>query len=551
MTAATVGLARAQTPTDAQVRELVRTALGQATGQAAGDRPTVDLSLDEAESRGLESNLEIGVERLNPQTFDLSLASLRATYRPTVTSTFGKSNRFQLPTNTLTGGTRVQNDTMTYNGGVTQLMPWFGGSLSATFNNSKLVTTSANSNFNPQFQTVFNINYTQPLLRGLRIDGTRQQLLVTSLNRDISEVQLRATVTSTLAGIRGTYWDLVYATQAVEVARQSLSLAEKLIEDNKARVEVGTMAPIDVVQAESEAATRRQALVQAEATLRTAELSLKRLIVSGTDDPLWRARIIPVDRPTFQPAPVDLEAAVRAALEKRTDIIQAQKTLEANDVTLRYLRDQTMPALDLVAQYGMQGIGGTQAVREDPRRADSPILQTIPGNYFDALRLLGRNDYPTWNVSLNVTYPIGQSPAEANYARSRIQLDQSRAQLKALELQVATEVTNAALTIESNRQRVEAATAARELAQRRLEAEQSKFEVGMSTNFFVVQAQRDLADAQNSELRAVLDYRKALVDFQRVQETGSRSAVGSVSTGGGSAGTGSGRTGGGGGGGGQ
>jgi outer membrane protein TolC len=277
------------------------------------------------------------------------------------------------------------------------------------------------------------------------------------------------------------------------------------------------MAPLDVVQAEAEVATRRQALAQAEATWRTTELALKRLIVNGTDDPLWRAAVRPTDRPTFAPEPLDVEGAVRRALEGRTDLAQARKTIESNDVTLRFLGNQRLPALDLTATYGAQGLGGTQFIRQGSGLG-SQIIGTVPGGYANAWNTLTGRDYPTWNLQLNVSYPIGGSAAEAQYARARVQRNQSAAQLRAMELQVATEVTNAALQVENSLKRHEAATAARQLAQTRLEAEQSRFDVGLSTNFFVVQAQRDLSTAQNSELRALLDYRRALVGYARVQE---------------------------------
>jgi outer membrane protein len=274
---------------------------------------------------------------------------------------------------------------------------------------------------------------------------------------------------------------------------------------------------LDVVQAEAEAATRRQALAQAEATMGTAELTLKRLIVSGTEDPLWRASLTPIDRPEFRPEPLDVEGAVSKALEGRTDLSQARRTIDSNDVTMRFLRNQTLPALDLIGNYSAQGLGGTQFVRQGTGLG-STIVDTIPLGYSNALRTLTGRDYPTWNLQLNVSYPLGGSPADAQYARARVQRNQSAAQLRSLELQVATEVTNAALQVDSSLKRYEASAVARELAQTRLEAEQSRFEVGLSTNFFVVQAQRDLATSQNTELRALLDYRRALVDFSRVQE---------------------------------
>jgi outer membrane protein TolC len=479
--------------------------------------PNVELTLQEAEARALERNLDIAVERLNPQLQDLSLARIRAAYRPTTNSTIGHRAVVNPPTSQLNGGNVVQNDTSTYNTGVTQALPWGGGDLSLTFNNSKQVTSNIFANFNPTFNAAFNATLVQPLFRDLLIDGTRQQLRVTTISRDISEIQLRGTLATTLANVRNAYWELVYAVQAIEVARGSLDQAQRLVADNKARVEVGTMAPLDIVQAEAEAATRRQALVQAEATMRTAELALKRMIVNGTEDPLWRTTITPVDQPEFRREPVDVERAVRRSLDNRTDLAQARKTIDSNDVTMQFLRNQTLPAVDLTATYSAQGLGGTQFIRQGSGLGSS-VIGTIPLGYSYAWRTLTGRDYPTWNLSLNVSYPIGASAAEAQHARARVQRNQSVAQLRALELQVATEVTNAALQVESSLIRYETALVARDLAETRLKAEESRFDVGLSTNFFVVQASRDLDTVRNSALRALLDYRRAVVDFERVQE---------------------------------
>lgn len=478
--------------------------------------PTVELTLDEATARAIERNLDVAVERLNPQIQEYNLARLRNSYRPVAVSSIGHRAVVQPPTNQLNGGTIVQNDTSIYNGGVTQSLPWGGGDVVVAFNNQKLSTNNLFANFNPTISNNFGATFTQPLLRNFVIDGTRQQLQVTAINRDISEIQLRGTVATTVANVRNAYWEFLFGVQAVEVAKGSLDLAEKLVEDNRARVEVGTMAPLDVVQSEAEAATRRQALAQAEATMRTSELALKRLIVSGTEDPLWRATIAPIDRPEFRPEPLDVEGAVKRALSGRTDLDQARKTLTSNDITIKFLRNQTLPGVDLIANYAAQGLGGTQYVRPS---LGAPPTSIIPGGFGDAFSSLFGRDYPTWNLQVNVSYPIGGSPMEAQYARARVQRNQSAAQLRALELQVATDVTNAALQVESNLKSYEAATVARELAQVRLQAEQSRFEVGLSTNFFVVQAQRDLATAQNAELRALLNYRQALVDYGRVQES--------------------------------
>ena len=477
----------------------------------------VDLTLDEATARAMERNLDIAVERLNPSTFDLNIARIRAAYRPTASSTIGQLSRVQPPTSTLNGGTIVDNTTSTYNTGLAQQVPWGGGSVAFQFNNNKQVTSNNLVNYNPAFNNNFALTLTQPLLRGFLIDNNRQQLRVTAMNRDSSEIQLRGTIATTLANVRNAYWELLYALQALEVAHGSLDLADKLVQDNKVRVEVGALAPLDVVQAQAEAATRRQTLAQADAQWRTSELSLKRLIVSGTDDPLWTAEINPIDRPTFLTEPLDVAAAVRRALDNRTDLQVARKTIESNDLTLRYMRNLTLPLLDLQAGYGANGLGGTQ-FRRNGTGVTSQIIGSVPGGYSDAWRTLTGRNYPTWNMSLNFSYAIGASAQEAQVARARVQRNQSAAQLRALELQVATDVTSAALQVQSGLTRYQAANAARTLALQRLDAEQSRFDVGLSTNYFVVQAQRDLATAQNTELRALLDYRRALVDYERLQE---------------------------------
>jgi outer membrane protein TolC len=214
---------------------------------------------------------------------------------------------------------------------------------------------------------------------------------------------------------------------------------------------------------------------------------------------------------------MDVEAAVRRAIDQRTDIKISRKNLDTNEINMRYFKNESMPALDVTTSYGAQGLGGTFYQRQGSG-IDSQIVGTTPGGYFDALNVLSARDYPNWNISATLSYPIMGNQAEAQYARSRIQRQQAQTRLQALEVQIAAEVANAAFTVQSNLRRVEAASVARELAEKRLEAEQSKFEVGMTTNFFVVQAQRDLRDAQNAELRALADYRKSLVNFERAQQ---------------------------------
>jgi len=524
------GPGSAQQLTDEQIKALIKEA-GEVSGQSLltpavvqveGQGPTVQLTLDDAVNFALERNLDIAVQRLNPQLSDIQVASARAFYQPTLTSTLSQGSNTNAPTSQLqlsAGGFGVTSRTFNYNGGLTQNVPWGGATISATLNNSRQATNSNNAFYNPQFQSVWSAVFTQPLLRGFRTDAQRRQLIVSRVNRDISDVQLRASITNIVSNVRNAYWDFGVATMAVDVARQSLELATKLVQDNQVRVEIGTMAPIDVVQAQAEAAARRQALVTAESTKRTTELALKRLIVAGTDDPNWTGTLDATDRPAFTPEPIDIEAAVKRALGQRTDLEIARKNVQNNSTTLKYLRDQTLPDVDLQVNYGVQGVGGPYQQRANTGILGSQITTVVPGGIDDALRTLLGLNYPRWTVSLNVSYPLGLSSQDTSVARARVQLSQVEAQLKQVQLQIATEVTNAAISARNTAEGVQAAQATRELSQRRLEAEQSKFDVGMSTNYFVVQAQRDLNDSRNSELRAILNYRKALVELERLQQT--------------------------------
>ena len=264
-------------------------------------------------------------------------------------------------------------------------------------------------------------------------------------------------------------------------------------------------------------AAREEGVIVAQAAIEQAEDRLRALILDPSAPDFWGTRLELTDTAPFQVAPIDLDAAVRNALDVRTDLRQARKSLESNDINLRYARNQTLPDVDVQVNYGVTGLGGTQFVRG--AGFPGPIVDQINRGYGSVLGDLLKNDFPNWSLSFSIGYPIGQANAEANLARARLQYQQSEIQIKNIELQVATQVRDAARQVNTNAKRVEPTRAARELNERRLQAEQRKFAAGTSTSFFVFQAQRDLAQAQNNELRATLDYSKSLVDFETVQES--------------------------------
>jgi len=495
---------------------------------AADAGPVLQLTLEEAVKRAMDNNVDIAVQRYSPQDSELAIKQAKGAYDPLLTSTLSKNSQTDPARNAFSGGEKVDTDTTVFNFGARQYMPT-GGNARLDFNNNKTDTNSVFTTFNPSFGSSFNAGLTQPLLRDFKIDFNRRQITVAKKNREISDVQFRQTVVNTLANVKNLYYDLLYSIDNLEAQRKSLALAERFLEENQIKVRVGTLAPLDVVAAESEKASREEAVILAEAALLDAGDALKRAIFPENDPAVWTTKIVPVDRPSAEPVAVDLPGAIARALANRTDIVADRKALENAETDVKFTRNQTLPALDVVAAYGTTGVGGTLLEREG---LGGPIINTFPGGFGDALSSVFGNDFPTWTLGVNFSYPLFNRQAEAAHARAQINRDQSLASLRRREMQVTAEVRAAARAVETNIKRVESTRAARVLQERRLDAETKKFAAGMSTNFLVTQSQRDLAVAEVAELRAIADYRRSLVDFERVQQAGIGGALtsGSVTT---------------------
>jgi outer membrane protein TolC len=504
-----------------------------APSAAPAPGPVKRISLDDAVQLALEQNLNLQVQRLDPQVQEQTVRQVRTAWTPLFTTSVVTSNSKSPVSSFLSGATdTLTNDSFQAVVSAQQQLPW-GGNFAIDWNSSRTESNSAFSSPNPSLRGEISLSYTQPLLRNFRIDGVRQQLLVSQKTREISDVQLQQAVITTTRAVKSAYWDLAYAVNSLGVQRQSLELAQESLRNNRSRVEIGTMAPIDIVEAEAEVAQREEAVLLAEAAVTRAEDALRALVFDPTTPDFWEMRIELTDQPTFQAQAIDLQAAVANALANRTDLLQAKKNIEASDINIRYFRNQILPDVNVQAGYGVTGQGGTQYRFGD---GFPPAIEgRLDEGYGKVLsRMFGR-DFPNWSVALQVGYPLGRSNAEAGLARARIQYQQSQIQLRSLELQVATQVREIARQVNTNRKRVDSTRAARQLAERRLEAEQKKFAAGMSSSFFVIQAQRDLAQARNAELQAVLDYNRSLVDFETVQQApvgGSAGSVSVVSTGG-------------------
>ena len=475
------------------------------------------LTVDEAVRLALEHNLGVQIARVDPQVQDLAIAQARANWTPTFATTVLDSSN-DSPTNSFLSGGQgpsISDARLASNVGVQQLLPW-GGNYSVGWDSQRSTTNNIFTNFSPQLRSSLALSYTQPLLRNFHMDSVRQQLLVSQKNREIADVSLRQTVTTTTRAVRNAYWDLAYAIGSLQVQQQSLDLARESLRNNRARVEIGTMAPIDIVEAQAEVAQREESVIVAEAEIDRTQDALRALIYDPSMPDFWTVRLEPAELPPFEPVMVDADAAVRAALDRRTDLQQARKTLEANDVNISYFRNQTLPDISARVDYGLTGLGGTQFLRG--AGFPGPIVGQLQRGFGSVLGDLFSNQFPSWTVQMNISYPIGLSTQEASLARARLQNSQGQTQLKNQQLQVATQVRDITRQVQTNQKRVEATRASRQLAERRLEAEEKKFQAGMSTSFFVFQAQRDLSQARANELRAVVDYNHSLVDYETVQE---------------------------------
>jgi outer membrane protein TolC len=478
-------------------------------------RPTLSLSLQDAVARTLENNLDIAVQRYEPEDQAQAVKQLRGFYDPLLSSTLLRSSSTEPARSALTGSPTDESDVNTYNFGVNQNLPT-GGNFSVDFTNNRVESNSVLNVLNPTFSSGMDLRLNQPLLRDRGIDSQRLQLRIAKRNKDISDIQFRQTVVNTVASVKQLYYDLIYAIDNLEAQRKSLALASKLLDENQIKVRVGTMAPLDVVAAESEVAGREEAVIVAEAAVFDAEDQLRRAIFKDNAAENWTLRILPTDRPSADPSPVDANGAVLTALEKRTDVVAARKNLESSFDQQKFARNQKLPAVDLQAAYGTSGLSGTR-VRD---ANGDPIVSPVSGGFGDSLGTVFGFDFPTWTVGFQVTYPLFNRAASASEARARLSREQAEVSLRRLEIQVTQEVRSAARAVETNFKRVQSTQAARVLQERRLDAEQKRFNAGMSTNFLVTQSQRDLAVAEVAELRAIADYRKSIVNFERVQEAG-------------------------------
>jgi outer membrane protein len=490
-----------------------------AVGQTAQSAPsTLKLTVDEAVKMALGANLDLAVDRLDPQIGDTQVAAAASAFRPTVSSSVQRNNQLQPPASFLIP-TATRTDVVTSNVGLNQRLPWFGTSYSLSWDGSHTDSNSFLNTYNPIVRSGLSLNVSQPLLRDLVTDAPRLQLTTSRLNRDAAGSRLRESEVRTVAAVKATYWGLVSGKANVEARRTALQLAEELARVNKAKVDVGQSPPLDLVSAQAEVASNQEQLIIAETFVKQVEDRLRVLIFDTTQSDVWNIALDAVDSPSVGTAALDVDAAVSNALRDRTDLIRARINVSTADSVAKYSSNQRLPDVRLNVSYQANGLGGTEVLRAGGFPGTIIGAGNVTG-FGTVLDQLFRSDYPTWAAGLSISYPLGQSTQEATFARNKLERTQAEARVKSAEGRAIRQVRDAAWKVEMNAKRVDTVRAATALAEQRLDAEQKRFEVGMSTSFLVIQAQRDLAQARTNELAAILAYNLSLVDFEAVQQAG-------------------------------
>ena len=477
---------------------------------------TVPLTLAEAVQRAVEHNPDLAIVRLGTEVEAARVGESRGVFSPVFSTVLGRSSNVAPPSNVLLGDRGVDVKDWFSSTGIRQRVPWGAGTWSVSWDTSRTTTNNPISSFDPTLQSGVQIAFSQPLLKDRKIDAARQQYIIAQRNQEISELRFRESAIQTVAAVKQGYWTLKASRANVTVQQRSLELAQELARQNKIRVDAGQIPPLDLVQAEAEIAQRRENLIRANATAKDAEDRLRRLIVDPADASLWRTHIDPIEEPTGHDSLPDIDAAVANALNGRYDLARAGHELENATTTVEFLSNQKLPDVRLETSYRGSGLGGTQFLRAGG--FPGTVTGTRSRSFGDSLGQVFGPDYPTWSVGVTVSYPLGRSYEEASLARAEIERRQATQRIASLRLQAAETIRQAARQVRSTAERVDAARAGATLAEERFEAEQRRYEVGLSTTFLVTQAQRDLLQAQVNQLQATFDYESSLVNFEAVQQ---------------------------------
>jgi HAE1 family hydrophobic/amphiphilic exporter-1 len=498
------------------------------------------MTLREAIALALVNNKDIEVARDNVKIAEYDLLSTRGAYDPRFSSQTYYERLKTPATSFLSGAAKVETSDFTGTARVEGLTPMYGGAYHVDFSSVRQTSNSQFSVLDPQYPTALTFSYTQPLVRGLRFDLPRRQIQVAKKNLSLTDAQFRQRAIEVITNVQRSYWDLVFALRNLQIQRDSLNDSRTQLAHNRRMVAEGSLAPIDVVAAETQVANFEQAEFSALEDVNRAENNLKNMIAENQKAKLWNVSIIPTDQADLTLPQVSLPDAMSAAIQNRQELRQSDLAREINLLDQKLYRDQTKPELDLVGSYGMVGNAGTLTSATNPFTASNDLVRTrvndlsalaglqplppaatatIPSNLFggygQSLANLGSNQFNNFRVGVSISLPLHNRTAEGQLGHSLVEGKRIATQREQLEQLIQVEVRNALQSLTTASARLRSAAIARSSAEQQYESEKRKLDVGQSTVFLLLERQTALATARGNELRAQTDLNKSIAELQR------------------------------------
>jgi len=471
------------------------------------EEKVLSFSLEDCIVKALKDNLTVAVEVYNPDLADASLSKAKEFFLPRLDFDYGNERTENPSYWWLEQADIVVRKYTDYSVSLVQQIPT-GGNFSLGLTGYTSDTSAGFQTLNPTYGNTLRFNFTQPLLNGFGFNVSRKEIIVARNNLDVSVNQFQSVLMDTIYRVQEAYWNLVYSIEDYKVKQQSLELARDLLAKNKKEVEVGKLAPIEILNAETTVASREADILQAEALTRRNEDLLRDLLYLTEEGEMSTKRIVPLDKPSFIQKDISLDEALKEALEKRPELKMKKINIETNKLNMGVAKNQMLPGLDLQLSYWSPGLSGDRILYQD----DNPFLGVIgkeEGSPADSIRDAFKLLYDNWTIGLTLSIPLSSLTSRADYVRAKMEWEKSQLELENTEKQIFLEVKNAVRDIETNAKRVQAYGLARELAEQRLEAEVKKLNVGLTTNYFVLQYQEGLARERSQELRSLIDYNLA------------------------------------------
>ena len=482
----------------------------------------ITLTLQELIRRVLDNDRDLVVSRLAAQEAFFNVKGARGYFDPVL-----GLNAYRLksvtPVASLIGGAangKLSQTQLYADPSLSGSSPWLGTTYKLDFSSSRQTTDSTFNILNPEFPTAVNFNLTQPLWRGLRFDQNRYRIQVARKNVTLSDAQLRQRVIEVVTQAIQSYWELDYAYRNLTVQIEAVRLAEQQDSSNRRQVNQGILAPVDVIQTQTQIDTFQQNIFTAQDGLTRAENTLKSLMLPDRSDPLWNSALVPVTPLNFQPALPRLDDVLKEALQSRPEIKESQLNIDVNRLESRLNREQAKPQINAVGSFSLQGLSGHSVpVVANPLLSQFGIVGVLPaifpGGYSQSLNNLTNATFPTAQVGVQMSLPIRNRTAEAQVAIGLAEGKRLAAQQQSVEMAVEADVRNALQALSGARARLEAAEAAQKSAEDQYSSEQRQFRAGTSSVFLVLQRQTDLIAARSRDIRAKADLGEALAALDR------------------------------------